>query len=97
MDQIEIPSYNYKKYVKIFGGMLAVSIIYGFIMFPFIMKTTTTSLLRLKPGGKLREEMYLAIPIDIGFNVFLWNITNPDEVQRGSAPIMDQIGPYVFG
>lgn len=96
MDQVEIPPYNYKKYVKIFGGMLVVSIIYGFLLFPFIMKTSTTSLLRLKPGGKLREELYLAIPIDITFSVYLMNITNPDEVQRGSAPIMNEVGPYVF-
>ncbi|XP_063708642.1 sensory neuron membrane protein 1-like [Culicoides brevitarsis] len=96
MDQIEIPSYNYKKFAKISGGMLAVSIIYGFILFPIIMKSTTKALLKLNPGAKLREEIYLPIPIDIGFNVYLMNITNPDEVQKGATPIMQEVGPYCF-
>lgn len=57
MDEIEIPTYNYKKYVKISAGMLAASIIYGFILFPVIMKSSTSSILKLKPGSKLREEL----------------------------------------
>lgn len=96
MDQMDIPHYNYKKYVKIFAGMLAVSIIYGFILFPFIMKTSTASLLKLKPGAKMREEIYLPIPLDIKFSVFMMNITNPEEVQRGATPILQELGPYVF-
>lgn len=96
MEGLEIPVYNYKKYVKIFGGMLAVSIIYGWILFPIIMKSSTTAMLRLKPGAKMREEMYMAIPLDISFKVFLFNVTNPEEVQAGAIPIMNEVGPYVF-
>lgn len=94
--QLNIPNLDYQKLAKIFTGLLLFGTIYGFILFPSILKTIIKYQVRLKPGGKTREELYMEIPIDIDFTINLWNITNPEEVQAGESPIMKEVGPYKF-
>lgn len=70
--------------------------VWGFLIFPFLLKQTVSSQSALKPGSKTREEMYLNIPFDIDFKVYFFNITNPEGVMKGEKPNVQDIGPYVF-
>lgn len=35
-------------------------------------------------------------PISVDFKVFIFNVTNYWEVQNGSKPVVQEIGPFVF-
>lgn len=87
---------DYEKFTKIFAGVFAVGLIWGTIMFPFILKKTVASQSVLKKGGKTREDLYLKIPFDIEFKVYFFNITNPEEVMKGAKPHVKEVGPYNF-
>lgn len=54
-----------------------------------------TQVTQLKPGAEMRGYWEI-IPFYLGFKLYLFNITNPDEVIHGGLPILDQIGPYFF-
>lgn len=40
--------------------------------------------------------MYLRPPFPIEFKVYFFNVTNPEDVEKGSKPIVQEVGPYVF-
>lgn len=51
--------------------------------------------LKLTPGTKMRE-MFVEVPFPLDFKIYVFNISNPDEVQLGGKPILKEIGPYYF-
>ncbi|CAG9788135.1 unnamed protein product [Diatraea saccharalis] len=40
--------------------------------------------------------MWEKLPFAMNFKVYMFNYTNPEEVQRGGVPIVKEIGPYHF-
>lgn len=46
--------------------------------------------------GKENYEKWKETPIPVTFKVFLFNITNPDEVIKGGKPHVEDIGPYTY-
>lgn len=54
------------------------------------------SIKQLKLSGGLVRKMYLNIPFPLSFKIYIFNITNKEEVQAGGKPHFQQIGPYVF-
>lgn len=93
---MQIPVLDYQRYAKYSGGALAFGIIYAFLLFPNILEFSIKYIVQLRPGGRTREQLYLPIPFDIEFTISVWNISNPDEVQAGATPVMQEIGPYYF-
>ena len=51
--------------------------------------------LALKRGSAIRE-IWTDIPDPIPFKIYIFNITNPIEVQQGKKPVVQEIGPYYF-
>ena len=51
--------------------------------------------LALKKGSDLRK-LWSKIPDGIDFKIYMFNITNPMDVQAGKKPIVTEIGPYFF-
>lgn len=49
----------------------------------------------LTPKTQIRE-MWTNIPFALDFKVYLFNITNPDEITKGGKPIVQEVGPYFF-
>lgn len=42
------------------------------------------------------RKLYTKPPLPAEFKVYLFNITNKDEVIHGAKPMLQEIGPYVF-
>jgi len=36
------------------------------------------------------------LPQPLNFKVYIFNVTNPDRIQQGAIPIVEEIGPYVY-
>lgn len=49
----------------------------------------------LKPGSEIRE-MYATVPFPLTVKIYLFNVKNPNEVTKGAAPLLEEVGPYVF-
>lgn len=41
-------------------------------------------------------ERWRKLPMAMQFKVYIFNVTNPSEVQNGSNPIVEEVGPYVY-
>ncbi|KAJ3662446.1 hypothetical protein Zmor_006796 [Zophobas morio] len=59
----------------------------------YSMKDTIQTALKKR---NLMRKFYLKIPIPLDFRVYFFNITNPEEVQKGQTPVVKEIGPYCY-
>ncbi|XP_031619154.1 sensory neuron membrane protein 1-like [Contarinia nasturtii] len=85
-------------YVKIFAFSflsLIIGVVFAGMLLPRIIRFAMKSQLRLTPGTQTRD-MFVKVPFAIDFNLYLWNVTNKDEVMTGAKPILQEIGPYYF-
>lgn len=46
--------------------------------------------------GTEQFERWLDIPVSFNFKVYVFNITNPKEIENGGVPHIEEIGPYVY-
>lgn len=46
--------------------------------------------------GSEQYYRFIDVPQPIDFKVYLFNVTNPMEVQNGALPIVKEIGPYIY-
>lgn len=42
------------------------------------------------------RKMWEKIPFPLDFKVYIFNYTNPEEIQKGAIPIVKEIGPFYF-
>ena len=45
--------------------------------------------------GDLRT-MYMKLPFPLSFKIYVFNITNPEQVATGATPIVKEVGPYQY-
>ena len=74
--------------------MLVTSLL-GFLIIPQLLHLLFRKTLVLKPEGILRK-LWEKAPFPVDFKVYMFNVTNPDEVKKGGKPIVHEIGPYMF-
>lgn len=46
--------------------------------------------------GTQQWDWFMELPMPINFNIYIFNLTNPDEVKTGAKPNFKEEGPYVF-
>ncbi|KDR22466.1 Lysosome membrane protein 2, partial [Zootermopsis nevadensis] len=51
--------------------------------------------LELKEGSE-RREIWEKAPYPMDFKIYLFNVTNPMEVQKGATPVVQEVGPYCY-
>lgn len=42
------------------------------------------------------RKMWSHPPLAVDFKVYLYNVTNPEEAQKGEKVILKEIGPYFY-
>lgn len=65
------------------------------IYFHLMRHLFTLQQLNLKPGTQMRD-MFTVIPFPLDFKVHVFNVTNPNEVETGGKPHLQEVGPYYF-
>jgi hypothetical protein len=46
--------------------------------------------------GTEAYERWQKLPVPLFFNIYVFNVTNFDDVQNGANPVVQEIGPYVY-
>lgn len=41
-------------------------------------------------------EKWRKLPMPLTFKIYVFNVTNPDEINKGAKPKLAEIGPYVY-
>ncbi|KAH1022222.1 hypothetical protein HUJ04_011651 [Dendroctonus ponderosae] len=52
-------------------------------------------MVNLKPGMEIRE-MFVKVPFPLSFNVYIFSVLNPAEVQGGAKPHLKEMGPFCY-
>ncbi|XP_043284448.1 sensory neuron membrane protein 1 isoform X2 [Venturia canescens] len=77
------------------GALFFLGITFGWIAFPPLLKSQVGAAVKLKKGAEMRD-VWSKLPIPLDFKVYLFNVTNPDEIKQGAKPIVHEIGPYFY-
>ncbi|CAG9861579.1 unnamed protein product [Phyllotreta striolata] len=70
-------------------------VIVGFVMFPRMITSKVKQMVNLAPGMEIRG-MFLKVPFGLSFKVYIFNVTNPMEIQEGAIPEVKEVGPFCF-
>ncbi|XP_058792641.1 sensory neuron membrane protein 1-like [Phymastichus coffea] len=49
----------------------------------------------LKKGWRMRD-LWTKLPFPLHFNFYFFNVTNPDEIDKGEKPILREVGPFSY-
>ncbi|XP_070515757.1 sensory neuron membrane protein 1-like isoform X1 [Cardiocondyla obscurior] len=83
------------KKLGIGGGVMFVFGILLWCGFPGLIKSQIKKAIALKPGSEIRE-MWSNFPLPLDFKVYLFNITNADEIKEGQKPKVQEVGPFFY-
>ncbi|CAI2738156.1 unnamed protein product [Dicrocoelium dendriticum] len=73
----------------------AIALVSALILLDPIMRFIVYEQTELVPGT-VTYEQWVQPTIDIYFQAYLFNLTNPIEFQAGEKPILHQLGPYTY-
>lgn len=86
---------NFKKCLIISLILIIVGACMSFFGVSQIVKIVVKYISVLKPGHYVRKVHETEIPFT--YKLYLWNVTNPDEIANGTEkPKVQEVGPYVF-
>lgn len=86
---------NFKKCLIISLLLIIVGAFMSFFGVSQLVKIVIKYISVLKPGHYVRKKHETKIPFT--YKLYLWNVTNPDEIAAGTEkPKVQEVGPYVF-
>ena len=65
------------------------------LLYPAFMRNEIRKKLTIEKGHPTYEQLENTT-LPIWKDIHFFNLTNPEEFQNGSKPIMDEIGPYSY-
>nr|AXU25116.1 sensory neuron membrane protein 1-1 [Cyrtorhinus lividipennis] len=78
------------------GGVLFfVGALFGFWGFNKFLNYQISQTVQLRNGNEMRDN-WAKFPISLEFRIYLFNLTNPEEVFKGGKPKVQEVGPYFF-
>ena len=51
--------------------------------------------LALKQGTDAYDR-WVTLPIDLDMKLYIFNVTNKEEIMKGAKPKLQELGPYVY-
>ncbi|KAJ8927991.1 hypothetical protein NQ314_019519 [Rhamnusium bicolor] len=82
-------------------GVFLFIIVVGFVIFPKMISSKVKGyflilqMVALIPKNEIRG-MFLKVPFGLSFKVYMFNVTNPMEVQSGKKPSLQEVGPFCY-
>ncbi|KAJ8668140.1 hypothetical protein QAD02_009803 [Eretmocerus hayati] len=76
-------------------GIFIYSILFGTVILPFFLDIGVRQQVALNNGTKTRA-MWGKFPFAITQRIWIFNVTNPDEIEKGEKPIVQEVGPFVY-
>nr|UQE86053.1 sensory neuron membrane protein [Tropidothorax elegans] len=98
MTKVLFPGVGPNKVVYFFGGgllLITIAIYTGFAGFPLVISKKIKNAISLKEESESLKH-FKELPVPLEFNVYIFNVTNPEEVSQGARPELKQVGPYVY-
>ncbi|XP_038213420.1 sensory neuron membrane protein 2-like [Zerene cesonia] len=87
------------KNAKLFFGLsvcaLIVSIILAVWGFPKIVSRQIQKGVQLDKSSEMFEK-WRKLPMPLHFKVYLFNVTNVDDIMAGRKPVLNEVGPFVY-
>ncbi|KAG7305165.1 Sensory neuron membrane protein 2 [Plutella xylostella] len=75
--------------------VLVVAILMAAWGFPKIVQTQIKKNIQLADGS-LMFDKWKKLPMPLTFKVYVFNVTNPDAVDSGERPRLQEVGPFVY-
>nr|QGW45473.1 sensory neuron membrane protein 2 [Bradysia odoriphaga] len=77
------------------GFFIAIAGIGGWIIMPYLVdKLIDLNVILYKDSEQF--ERWHTLPQPMEFRVFIFNVTNANDIPKGALPIVQEIGPYVY-
>ncbi|XP_055695891.1 sensory neuron membrane protein 1 isoform X1 [Lutzomyia longipalpis] len=92
---LKLKDRNWNKTLAWCVGIAIFGIMFGWVLFPALLKKGIKSQTALKPNSRIRG-MWTNIPFPLDFRIYLFNVTNPNDVMKGRKPKLQEVGPYFF-
>ncbi|XP_060658319.1 sensory neuron membrane protein 2 isoform X2 [Drosophila nasuta] len=67
----------------------------GWSLFPTMIHKKVEQSVIIADGSE-QYKRFVNLPQPLNFKVYIFNVTNPDMIQHGAIPIVEEIGPYVY-
>ncbi|XP_034825642.1 sensory neuron membrane protein 2-like [Maniola hyperantus] len=87
------------KNAKLFFGVSMCVLIAAIVLatwgFPKIVQSQINKNLRLENSSAMFEK-WRVMPVPLTFKVYVFNVSNAEDVNEGAKPILNEIGPYVY-
>ncbi|XP_046394257.1 sensory neuron membrane protein 1-like [Ischnura elegans] len=78
------------------ASLVIAGFLLGYVVFPTAVRLRIIQSVQLSRGSDALQR-YIKTPMPVQIKVYVFNVTNPSEVQHGSAPpLLRQVGPYVY-
>ncbi|XP_034102036.1 sensory neuron membrane protein 1-like [Drosophila albomicans] len=85
----------YLKVVVVSFVVLLLGALIGFLAFPMLFQELVKRSVNLKPGSETRQ-MWEKLPFPMIFKLYVFNVSNPQEIEAGGKPRLQEVGPLVF-